>query len=115
MTFRADANSWTFVESDRHFVGKSEGQSPPFNWKGQVSGKLVDRRVVEVTAFSYQDSSSHTEIRNLTSTGIGSLDGDEFAGTLAGSYTVTPVFGGVAGTTRSCDSTGMPFRFSREH
>ena len=107
-------NRWTLWQFGHDVSGAVEGSCPPFVWKGQFLGRLLDGHTLEIRAFSYQQSSSHSFIETLTGAGVGLLDSTGFAGDLAGRFVATPTFGGFTGTPRICDSAQMPFRFTRE-
>lgn len=108
-------NRWNLSQSGDEVSGRTEGQCPPFNWSGTLTGRTVAAgNSIVITALAYHDSSSHSQIQTLSLSGSGFMDVTGFSGSLRGDYSSQPVFGGAAGPVTTCHGTELPFRFSRQ-
>lgn len=105
--------NWTLSQVGGNATGTASGQNPPLSWSGSLTAAVENAAKIEITTFTYRDSSSHGGIHRLSGIGEGFVDGSGIFGTLAGDYTSTPTFGGFVGETASCHGSQMPFRFSR--
>jgi len=117
----AQQNLWTVKLVDGEVIGSVNGSSPPAVWNGNFKGKvehkptLVTRSfVVEITSFSYHQSTTHSFAENLTLTGRGTFGSNGFVGTLDGDYSSTETFGSATGPKKVCHGTAMPFTFTRQ-
>jgi hypothetical protein len=107
-------NKWMLSQVDGDVTGTAVGLCAPFNWSGALTGKVTVAGTIEITTLTYRDSSSHSAIQTLTLSGSGVVDEAGFTGKFAGAYTSAAVFGSATGPVSSCESSQMPFRFSRQ-